>query len=139
MNTFAEKFSTMKNTDQTLRRINLPRLAVMPCPDYAGEHPFHDQRWLITEGTTTERGYDPRPGEWTVRGGSLVAKMRDCLPGTASEIAHRCNCHDELVAALEGIAALASCCPHDQPEACDRELEKIMRRARAALSRAKGC
>jgi len=42
------------------------------------------------------------------------------------------------LAALESISTLASNCPHDQPEACNRELEKIMSLARAAIAKATG-
>lgn len=86
-------------------RIRLPRLAVMACPQHAGRHPFHDQRYLVTEGTTIEHGHDPRPGEWATKSGSLVATMRDCAVGTTAEIAHRCNAYESMVAALEMDAA----------------------------------
>lgn len=82
----------------------LPRFAVMACPDYAGKHPFHDQRWIVTEGTEIERGHDLRPGQWATRNGSLVAEMRDCELGTAAAIVRACNSHAQQQQALEDAA-----------------------------------
>jgi hypothetical protein len=77
----------------------------MACPDYAGKHPFHDRRWIVTEGTEIERGYDPRPGEWHTRNGSLVAKMLDSHTDYASAIVRACNSHAALVEVLGSIIA----------------------------------
>ncbi len=71
-------------------------LAVMACPQHAGKHPFHDQRWIVTAGTTTEHGHDPRPGEWHTVNGSLVAEMRDTVPGLAAYMVEATNQHAEL-------------------------------------------
>jgi hypothetical protein len=84
---------------------NVPRLAVMACPDYAGKHPFHDRRWIVTEGTEVERGHDPRPGQWFTRNGSLVAEMRDSCTDYAASIVRAYNSHAALVAVAQAAAS----------------------------------
>lgn len=116
----------------------LPRLAVMACPDHAGKHPFHDQRWIVTEGAEVEFGHDPRPGQWSVRNGSLVAQMRDCELGTAQAIVTACNSRAALVNALTGAEkALTKALPHCPADTDAHFVGEWLGEVRAALAAAK--
>lgn len=77
---------------------------VMPCPDNAGKHPFHDNRWIATEDAHVERGHDPR--SWGLESGSLICEMRDGPPANAALIVRACNAHQALVDALRGTLAM---------------------------------
>lgn len=80
-------------------------LAVMPCPDYAGKHPFHDSRWIATADAEVERGYDTRSGEWSLARGTLIAQMRDVDPATARLLAASYTAFDRAGRALNCDAA----------------------------------
>lgn len=62
------------NTQNTLTHTAGP-WKVMPCPQHAGKHPFHDSRWIATHDATLEHGHDPR--SWGLESGSLICEMRD--------------------------------------------------------------
>lgn len=70
-------------------------LVVMPCPKHHGKHPFHDHRWLATADAEIERGHDPRPGEWSLSRGSLIAEMRDGDPANARLLASAYTAFDK--------------------------------------------
>lgn len=74
-----------------------PKLAVMADPKDAGRHPFHDNRWIVTEGTEVEWTFDGR--DWRVKDGSLIAMMRDCQ--NQHELARLFASAPELLEALE--------------------------------------
>jgi hypothetical protein len=58
---------------------------VMPCPQHAEKHPFHDHRWIATQDAEVEFGHDPR--SWGLSSGSLICEMRDGPPANAHLIA----------------------------------------------------
>lgn len=79
-----------------------PRLAIMADPDNAGRHPYHDSRWIVTEGAQIERGHDDR--SWGIARhteGYLVAEMRDLDPKLTAEIVRRFNAAPAQLEALQ--------------------------------------
>lgn len=71
---------------------------VMPCPDHAGKHPFHDHRWIATADAHVERGHDPR--SWGLETGTLICEMRDGPPANAALIVRAVNSHGAMVDSL---------------------------------------
>ena len=94
---------TQMHTNNSTKHTPTP-WRVMPCPDHAGKHPCHDSRWIVSGNPEIERGHDPRPGNWTINGGTLICEMRDHVSAPEADaafIVRACNAHDALVEALE--------------------------------------
>lgn len=47
----------------------------MADPQHKGKHPFHDNRWVMTEDAEIE--HDNNSDEWTLARGSIICMMRD--------------------------------------------------------------
>lgn len=60
---------------------------IMPCPQHAGKHVCHDNRWIATKGYKLEYGHDPRGGNWNLEKGELICEMRDGPSANARLIA----------------------------------------------------
>ena len=133
------------------------RLRIMADPDYAGKHPLHDNRFLVTEGSKTKFGYDPRPGQWCVSDGIIVCAMRDhsrqaadarrivALWNAAAELglsteAIECRANVRLIAAAtELLEALKMVIRHGSAvQHSDQLMFEVLSAARAAIAKAEG-
>jgi len=104
---------------------------VLPCPQWAGKHPFHDHRYIATADAVVEFGHDKRPDQWRLSKGSLICSMRDVTPANA-----------RLVAAapdlLEQLTQLATSYAYWLPRYGDPEAvnSQLMQNVRAAIAKA---
>lgn len=101
---------------------------VLPCPDHAGKHPFHDHRWIATADAEVERGNDPR--SWGLFTGSLICQMRDC-PDSMMANARLIAAAPELLAALKLCADKLAL----WPEGSNPEFFPSLKAARAAIAK----
>ena len=99
---------------------------VMACPDHGGKHPYHDSRYIVTEGAQVDWNHDNT--EWALESGICLCTMRDVHPANARLIAAA----PELLEALEALLEQA-----DLGEV-DEETALVVEQARAAIAKANG-
>jgi hypothetical protein len=121
------------------------QLKIMADPEYAGMHPYHDHRYVVTADAEIALGHDPRPGNWELETGSLVCVMRDVDTATTQRLVACWNACEginpeavpELLAALEEIARRGPVIGHNTIAALTLRITAMQSIARAALAKAK--
>ena len=111
------------------------KLQVMPCPDYAKYHVYHQNRYIVeTDGKPEiEHGFDTRSGHWELKNGRIICSMHD-IDGQ-KEYAHLLAAAPELLAACEGIVLWFE---NHFPEHKDRPVKFGVDNVRIAIAKARG-
>jgi hypothetical protein len=112
---------------QAAANSRLPRLKVMACPMYAGKHPLHDSRYIVTDNATIEWNLDET--EWAIDVGSLIADMRDSQH--QSRYARMFAASPDMLDALEGVVSIDDISK-------DVDIKAMIESAKAAIRKAKG-
>lgn len=104
---------------------------VMPCPQHAGKHAFHDSRWIATADAEVEYGHDPR--SWGLTAGALICEMRDGPAANARLIAASPDLLEALRGLLSRSSQLDQSASHDGLQNC-----QAIKNARIAIEKAEG-
>lgn len=124
--------------------MNIPKLKVMPCPIWAGRHPYHEHRFIATADAVAEidnPDADPSDQDFSMETGRIIATMTDC-EGQA-ELATLFSAAPEMLTALQAIDGVwrewvrAQAGEHPGPSTVDA-MHVIQESARAAITKATG-